>query len=184
MYIEVDKIGSEGLRVDGPLPAAWHTELTRDLQLPPGRAEVVTALLVERQSYRVHVVGTVEAHLTAACCMCLQPVALSLQLPMDLSVVPETLQPEADAHGELTEEAVSVETYTDDRLDLGRILHDEVLLEVPQRIVCEEDCLGLCSSCGANRNTQPCSCNSNLPTGPFAALANNPPRPTAAKEEA
>ncbi len=45
-----------------------------------------------------------------------------------------------------------------DELDLEPLARDAVLLELPLAPLCTEDCLGLCPTCGANRNTEPCEC--------------------------
>jgi uncharacterized protein len=44
------------------------------------------------------------------------------------------------------------------RLLLEDAIREQVLLSVPLKVVCREDCKGLCPSCGKNRNTDPCSC--------------------------
>ncbi|MBU0691370.1 DUF177 domain-containing protein [bacterium] len=43
-------------------------------------------------------------------------------------------------------------------LDLADILHDFVILAIPSRNLCSEDCKGLCMNCGANLNTESCTC--------------------------
>ena len=47
-----------------------------------------------------------------------------------------------------------------------------ILLELPSRILCKEDCRGLCAQCGANLNVNACSCQKDLTSrNPFSALA-------------
>ena len=48
--------------------------------------------------------------------------------------------------------------YQGEGLLLEDALREQVLLSVPLKVVCREDCKGLCPSCGKNRNTEPCSC--------------------------
>ena len=43
-------------------------------------------------------------------------------------------------------------------LDLGHAVREEMVLAVPNFLVCRNDCAGLCSRCGANLNDGPCSC--------------------------
>jgi len=40
----------------------------------------------------------------------------------------------------------------DDVVDIAAWARDALLLAMPAQIVCREDCLGLCSVCGANLN--------------------------------
>ncbi len=56
------------------------------------------------------------------------------------------------------------ETYPleSEMLDLGPLVRDALLLELPVAPLCRDDCAGLCPTCGANRNDAPCRC---LPPG-------------------
>jgi uncharacterized protein len=45
-----------------------------------------------------------------------------------------------------------------DELDLEPLARDAVLLELPLAPLCSEECLGLCPTCGANRNVTVCYC--------------------------
>ena len=47
---------------------------------------------------------------------------------------------------------------TDDTIDLGPLVRDAIVLELPMAPLCREDCLGLCPQCGADRNEAECSC--------------------------
>jgi uncharacterized protein len=54
-------------------------------------------------------------------------------------------------------------TYLDsDEIDLHEIVKSEVDYFLPLRMVCGEDCLGLCHSCGENLNTGKCSCEKEV----------------------
>ena len=44
-------------------------------------------------------------------------------------------------------------------LDLDELLRSDILLELPYKYLCSEDCKGLCVSCGKNLNEGPCGCN-------------------------
>lgn len=44
-------------------------------------------------------------------------------------------------------------------LDVDRLLFDEILVDWPSKVLCKDDCLGICSKCGANLNTSPCDCD-------------------------
>ena len=44
-------------------------------------------------------------------------------------------------------------------LDTDKLLHNEVLINWPMRVLCKEDCKGICSRCGANLNQGSCVCD-------------------------
>jgi uncharacterized protein len=43
-------------------------------------------------------------------------------------------------------------------IDLRPAVREELLLAVPQWVVCREDCRGLCPRCGKDLNAGPCDC--------------------------
>ena len=47
---------------------------------------------------------------------------------------------------------------TDDTIDLGLLVRDAIVLELPMAPLCREDCRGLCPQCGADRNEGDCAC--------------------------
>jgi uncharacterized protein len=46
----------------------------------------------------------------------------------------------------------------DDTIDLGPLVRDAIVLDLPMAPLCREDCKGLCPQCGADRNESECSC--------------------------
>ena len=43
-------------------------------------------------------------------------------------------------------------------LNLDQLAQDDILLELPIKMVCGPDCKGLCPQCGCNLNRESCSC--------------------------
>jgi len=76
-----------------------------------------------------------------------------------------------DARRELHTEDLSLSFYSGDEVDLAPLVGEQAILALPTRAVCREDCKGLCPTCGANRNTDPCSCTTKEPDPRLAVLA-------------
>ena len=49
-----------------------------------------------------------------------------------------------------------------DSFDLEALACDDILLSLPTRILCAEDCKGLCPKCGVNRNKTACGCETKM----------------------
>ena len=45
-----------------------------------------------------------------------------------------------------------------DTLDITEIIENSIISTLPIKRLCKEDCNGLCSQCGANKNVENCSC--------------------------
>ena len=43
-------------------------------------------------------------------------------------------------------------------LDVDRLVYLEVLMSWPLKVLCKDDCKGICSQCGKNLNNGPCDC--------------------------
>ncbi|HEU0079463.1 MAG TPA: DUF177 domain-containing protein [Longimicrobiaceae bacterium] len=57
-----------------------------------------------------------------------------------------------------------------DELDLTDAVREQVLLRVPQYVLCREECRGLCPRCGADMNEAPCGCGPEEEDSPWVAL--------------
>ena len=60
----------------------------------------------------------------------------------------------------------------DGSIDLGSLVREYMLLEIPMNPVCKPDCKGLCPVCGANLNIETCNCKiDNVKESPFKVLS-------------
>jgi uncharacterized protein len=55
-------------------------------------------------------------------------------------------------------------------IDLTDDVREMILLSVPLKLLCREDCRGLCSSCGADLNTTTCGCHEETTNLPWQGL--------------
>jgi uncharacterized protein len=159
LAIEIPRIPEQGLDLDEPLDApSLHLEGEPDFALRPGGRLVCHVELVDGTT--VHVRGRLEAGVETACARCLEPYPLPLGQELDLFYLPR-LAGEAQAQEEeveLDDRDVVVGYYEGDRLDLGEVVREQILLALPLKPLCREDCRGRCPSCGKDRNREACGC--------------------------
>lgn len=121
--------------------------------------EFASALAVDVSFYRAEMDlffdGTFRGLAMATCARCLD--TFPLEVAKDFSVV---LTPETRLTGEIELAAgdLAESFYSGDEVDLTRLVYEQVLLALPTRPLCAENCRGLCPRCGINRNTGQCSC--------------------------
>ena len=48
---------------------------------------------------------------------------------------------------------------SDNCLDIEKLIYNEILVKLPMKVLCSEDCKGICNRCGANLNSQTCNCD-------------------------
>lgn len=134
-----------------------------------GDATVV--LDVRRDGTAFRLIGRIEAMLNLGCGRCLEPVAWPVGLDIDMLYLPESVSVgEGDAR--IEEADVNTAFYRDEQIDLGHLMREQLQLAVPMKPLCRDDCLGLCSQCGENRNTAPCDCTQTWDDPRLAGLKN------------
>jgi uncharacterized protein len=136
-----------------------------------GRADLITEnrgdhTFIHDIRLRAHYEGNFEM----PCARCLDPVAQHLEETFDLLFRPAG----ADAGG--SERAISTSDteigyYEQGRLAVDDVLREQVLLSLPSRALCRQECKGICPRCGQNRNLEVCACDTTPADARWAALA-------------
>jgi uncharacterized protein len=67
---------------------------------------------------------------------------------------------------------MSVAVFDGEALDVDEIVKEQILLAVPTRMLCREDCKGICPQCGVDKNTGECNCETKEIDPRWAALKN------------
>ena len=123
-----------------------------------GRAQLVEEHHGRRGTLEdIRIAGDLSTGVELFCARCLEPVVHNIQRDFDLLYRPQGADAgikEAAVQG--TEAEISY--YTGEGLLLEDVLREQVLLSVPLRVLCREDCRGLCRYCGKNLNVEQCSC--------------------------
>jgi uncharacterized protein len=117
----------------------------------------------------VFVNGHVDARAEVECDRCLKPVELPVNADFELEYITGS-EYESSAVAELTEAEMSVAVFDGEALDVDEIVKEQILLAVPTRMLCREDCKGICPQCGTNRNTGECNCETKEIDPRWAAL--------------
>ncbi|MEG1911574.1 MAG: DUF177 domain-containing protein [Cloacibacillus sp.] len=111
---------------------------------------------------------------SAPCSRCLEPAEadVSGQLRYIFSLRREQHakdEPEEMRDGE--EEIIELDSW-EDEIDLGQMIWETLITALPAALVCSNECLGLCTQCGANLNKGPCGCKKETKDPRFDILRN------------
>ena len=63
-------------------------------------------------------------------------------------------------------------TYQGKIIELDKVLKDNIILNLPAKQICTEECKGLCSICGGNLNEKDCKCSEDEVNPRMAVLKN------------
>lgn len=114
---------------------------------------------------KARVEGECRLRFDAVCDRCLTDVPVALRLSFDRTVAsPEAVSGDEDA--DRTAQSF-MEGYS---LDTEALVRDEILVNWPMKILCKEDCRGVCPVCGQNLNERECGCDTFVPDPRMAAI--------------
>lgn len=107
--------------------------------------------------------GQIHACLNVECSRCLK----KFTYPMDLPYEDEWV-----VAAQATEEQKEDDfVFAKDEIEIGERITEQIILALPMKFLCSEDCRGLCPKCGQDLNLQECSCPRDDIDPRFAKLA-------------
>ncbi len=113
---------------------------------------------VTNLAQEMRVEGRLQATLAAECDRCLEAVTLPIANEFDLYYLPADAHADKSGETELLARDLDFSFYQDERIELDELVLEQLELSLPIRMLCQEDCQGLCLQCGANLNVEPCDC--------------------------
>jgi uncharacterized protein len=91
--------------------------------------------------------GLLKVFYTGNCSRCLKPVTGEAEIHISEDFI----------EGEPKED-MDVYTFQGNYIELDRTLYDNIILSLPVKLLCSEDCKGICPMCGKDLNEGPCNC--------------------------
>ena len=105
--------------------------------------------------------GLITTTIHGVCDRCASDFDRDVEIPIDVVLVTELSNEDSE-----DERVFSLEG---DNADLEDIIRTTFVLNLDSKMLCDEDCKGLCCRCGTNLNHGPCKCQKELDPR-FAAL--------------
>jgi len=119
----------------------------------------------------VFVNGHIDTRAQVECDRCLQQIELPVSADFALEYITGS-DYESSNLAELTEDAMAVSVFDGEAIDIDEIVKEQIVLAVPTRVLCREDCKGICPECGIDKNTGECQCVTDDIDPRWAALKN------------
>ncbi|KPU43952.1 hypothetical protein OXPF_21170 [Oxobacter pfennigii] len=116
----------------------------------------VEAIIMNRGEY-LTVEGKLKCVLNLKCSRCLETFEYNLECDFEERISSK-------------EEEVDFIYFEGDSIDLTDIIVNNILLNLPMKVVCKEECKGLCHQCGSNMNVNQCDCSDNTTDPRLAVL--------------
>ena len=112
---------------------------------------------------KLEIKGNLNVTLKSQCDRCLEDVDIDVPVEFEVDVV------KPDGYHEYDEEEQSfLKGY---ELDCEALIDNEMIMSLPMKVLCREDCKGLCPVCGKNLNDGECGCDTFVPDPRMAAIS-------------
>jgi uncharacterized protein len=136
-------------------------EINRALGLGPIReyrlgGPVNVVLSYYRAGTELFFRGELTAATVASCARCAEDFIAPSGRSFRYVLAPRSIGDESK--GDLRVEDLEFSLYEGDEVNLTPLIREQMLLALPTRPLCREDCRGLCPRCGANLNDGDCGC--------------------------
>jgi uncharacterized protein len=162
MLIEIRELESHPIEFEEEIPPGtidFGPDIRQNGKLASsGRAQLVQEHHGKHQLVNdIRISGGFSIKVELSCARCLEPIAREVAKKFDLLYRPQG----ADAGREelsVTAAEAEVGYYEGGGVLLEDVLREQILLALPFKAICREDCRGLCLHCGRNLNLEQCSC--------------------------
>jgi uncharacterized protein len=168
MRIEVENLTAAGT----PFAYTYGPE---EVELEDDGARLTSDATVEgsasRKGREVRLRGEIKTEVELLCDRCLAPAQTPLAVEFDASFIPLEIEAVKDENIELLADDLGLAAYEGDAVDVDELVREQIMLALPSRRLCREECKGLCQKCGADLNAGHCSCEQGEIDPRWSALA-------------
>jgi uncharacterized protein len=153
MRLIVSSIPDSGIEKGFKLPLSLGDIVLKD--------DVQVFLKVFKFGERVKISGHAMVTAFIGCSRCLKEFSFPIDTNFEFEYLPKEgfAEYETTEH-ELTSEELDIAFYQNDEIDIGVLVRELILLAIPMKPLCHEDCMGICPTCGKDLNEGLCGCGS------------------------
>ncbi len=159
LTIYVDRIPESGLEINEQMTREWLDNIP---EFSVDEGTHIEGLLLIRgrvsvEGGNVRVRGRIQAKIETLCTRCGDAAELLLDSELDIMLMPGD-HAEMELDHELTPDELDEMYYQGNKIELDDYFREQLALDIPMTMLCNDGCRGLCTLCGANLNREQCSC--------------------------
>ena len=154
MQIHLSDISSsEGMRIQKTAEFGMDTITFQSGSFPVLAKEPIELTITNTGDRNLEIRGTGKITVGIPCDRCLEEV--SVEIPLEIERKLDMKLTDEERVNDLDESSY----LTGMDLDVDQLVYLEVLMSWPLKVLCREDCKGLCLKCGKNLNEGECGCD-------------------------
>ncbi|MCI5872810.1 MAG: DUF177 domain-containing protein [Clostridiales bacterium] len=152
MLIDISEIVScENKEITKEVSIELNSFISKLGEFPITKKAPIDIRIANRENKRLLIQGDVDLTVSIPCSRCLEDVPTDIHFSVDK---------ELELNGsEVNDEEMEVTDYLIGlNLDIDKLIYGEILVNWPMKVLCKEDCKGICKVCGMNLNKGNCDC--------------------------
>ena len=130
---------------------------------------VNVVLSLDKHPDHLRITGKIEGHLKVGCHRCLKLFPFLLNEAVDIYLVENERMPK-EGEKELEPDEIVCEFFDGEVIEVDQLVAEQIFLALPVKVLCSEDCKGICPGCGANLNEEAFRCRADRGQSPFEKL--------------
>lgn len=140
---------------------------------PVAKKEAFSLHFANEKGKRLRLSGQTQVSLVIPCDRCLTEVKVSIPLHIEKEYKIFSEYEEDETQNEETQSDTDVLSDVAEGFlfDVEKMLYGEILMNFPVKVLCREDCRGICKKCGKNLNEGECGCDRTELDPRMAAIA-------------
>ena len=172
MKVRVDELPDSGRVVHFHETDTWFSSRMRSGE-DAGEIALAQPINVDLElvpeAEQIKLNGQLQGAVRLRCSRCLQDYVLKLDESVDLLLL-HPLSADTPEEIDLRPEDLDKGFFDGVTIDVDLIVAEQIFLALPQQPICQADCQGLCSGCGADLNREACKCEKRETTSAFDVL--------------
>jgi len=120
-------------------------------EFPIREKHPVSLLIKNVENSKLQIKGEIKIVLDVPCSRCLETVPTAIECSIDKEL-------NIDNGSAVDEDMETTDYLIGFNLDVDKLVYAEILVNWPMKVLCKEDCKGICKVCGTNLNKGECNC--------------------------
>lgn len=152
MLIDISEIVScENREITREVPVEFNSFVSKLGEFPVTKKAPIDIRIANRENKRLLIQGETDLTISVPCSRCLEEVPTDIHVSID-----KELTLDGSVIGD--EQMESIDYLIGLNLDIDKLIYGEILVNWPMKVLCKEDCKGICKVCGMNLNKGNCDC--------------------------
>ena len=141
--LQIQDLDESGKDWNFAIGADWLSSALAETELRPAGDEGRLQVHAQQSGKDVLVQGQIAANMLASCARCLADVAIGVDLALMALFSPEHTRPSSSDEIEVRLDEMNRDYYGGSQIVLDPMVREHLLLEVPMKPLCSDDCEGI-----------------------------------------